>query len=160
MIFGKNEEVEKIKKEIEGLRKELQEEKEKAKKYLKGWQRAKADYINREREIERQRREWVEFSNLSLVLEILFIYENLNKSLEHKNSNEEFIKGIEQIKKQFDDFLKNLGVEKIKTVGEKFNPEFHEVIEKRGEGGEIVEEIQAGYLMHGRVIKPAKVIIK
>jgi molecular chaperone GrpE len=152
--------IEKLKEEIERLKKELEEEKKKSKEYLAGWQRAKADYINREREIERERSEWIQFANVNLILEILPIYEHFNRALEHKDKNEDFVKGLEQIKKQFDDLFKKLGVEKIKTIGEKFNPEFHEVVEKRGEGDEIVEEVSSGYKMNGKVIKVAKVIIK
>jgi len=179
MIFGKKEEIDKLKKEIESLKKEIEEERKKSKEYLAGWQRIKADYLNREREIEKERSEWIEFANLEFILKILPIYENLNKSLEHKvdpsisfeAGNENFIKGLEQIKKQFDEVLKILGVEKIKTIGEKFNPEFHEVVEKKSlssealakkESGEgiIIEEVSPGYLMNNRVIKVAKVVIK
>lgn len=139
---------------------EIQRLQEKCKEYLRGWQRVKADYINREREIERQRSEWIEFSNLEFILRLLPIYENLNQSLNHQSDNKDFVKGIEQIKKQFDEFLKSLGVEKIKTVGEKFNPDFHEAVEKQGDNSEIVEEVSPGYKINRKVIKVAKVIIK
>lgn len=167
MFIGKKEEVEQLKKELETLKKEIEEMKSKNKEYLSGWQRAKADYINREREIERERSEWLEFAAIGLVLKILPIYESLNNSLNHKAENQDFIKGIEQIKKQFDEFLKNLGVEKIKTVGEKFNPEFHEAVSKESTNSKeqitnniITEEVSPGYALNGRVIKVAKVIIR
>jgi molecular chaperone GrpE len=64
-------------------------------------------------------------------------------------------------KKPIEDFLKQLGIEEIKTVGEKFNPEFHEAAsheEKEGfETDTIFEEVKAGYTLHGKVIYPAKV---
>ncbi len=176
MIFGKKEEIDKLKREIENLKKEIEEEKKKSKQYLAGWQRAKADYINREKEIERERSEWIEFANLELILKILPIYENFERLLEHykkpaitepqndlevqKFSESHWLQGLEQTQKQFEDLLKGFGLEKIKTIGEKFNSEFHEAVEKRGEGNEIVEEISAGYKMNGKVIKVAKVIIK
>ena len=57
--------------------------------------------------------------------------------------------------------IKNLGIEEIKTVGEKFNPEYHEAVsheEKKDFAPETVfEEVQAGYFLYGKVIKPAKV---
>ncbi|MFN3301493.1 MAG: nucleotide exchange factor GrpE [Patescibacteria group bacterium] len=160
MSSRKNEELDKFKKEIENLKKELEEEKKRSKQYLEGWQRTKADYINREREIEKERSNWSEFVIKDLILKILPIYESLNKSLEHKELNDDFLKGIEQIKKQFNSFLKEFGVEKIKTIGEKFDPAFHEVVEKRGDGNEIVEEVSPGYKMNNKVIKVAKVIIQ
>jgi molecular chaperone GrpE len=71
------------------------------------------------------------------------------------------IKGVLQIKKQILDFFKKYGVEEVKSVGEKFDPAFHEVVEEvdtdRFETGTIVEEIQKGYKINGRVLRPAKV---
>lgn len=160
MIFGKKNETEQLKKEIEALRKEIEEIKKQNKEYLDGWKRAKADYINRERQIEQERSEWLQYATENLVSRIIPIYETFNKSLEHRLDNDNFIRGLEQIKKQFDDFLEDFGVEKIKTIGEKFNPEFHEAVEKKGEGDEIIEEVSPGYKMNGKVIKVAKVIIK
>lgn len=175
MILGKKEEIEKLKKENEDLKKEIEELKKQIeeltkqnKEYLSGWQRAKADYINREREIEREKSEWLEFANVNLILEILPIYEHLNQALEFKDKNENFIQGLKQIKKQFDDFFKKLGVEKIKTVGEKFNPDLHEVVEKQELTDNnqppveniIIKEISPGYKMNGKVIKVAKVVVR
>jgi Molecular chaperone GrpE (heat shock protein) len=71
------------------------------------------------------------------------------------------IKGFLQIKKQILEFLKKYGVEEIKSVGEKFDPVFHEVVEEidtdKFETGTIVEEIQKGYKINGRVLRPARV---
>lgn len=167
MSQRKNELEEKINK----LEEELEKVKKQAKEYLEGWKRAKADYLNREREIQREREEWIKLANLNLILEILPIYENFNQALEYKDKNEDFLKGIEQIKKQFDDLFKKLKLEKIKTVGEKFNPEFHEVVaretteeminDKKPIADEIiVKEVSPGYTLDGKVIKVAKVIIK
>ncbi|MCD6471464.1 nucleotide exchange factor GrpE [bacterium] len=161
----KEKEIEKLKQEIKKLKKELQFTKEKATEYLNGWKRAKADYINREREIEKEKEEWKKFANLNLILDLIPIFESFElavKKISEKNKKIEdnIVQGINQIKKQFDKLLESAGVERIKTVGEKFNPELHEIVEKRGEGNEIVEEIQSGYKMYDKVIRPAKVVVK
>jgi len=67
--------------------------------------------------------------------------------------------GIENIKKQFQDFLKANGVEEMKVVGEKFDPLMHEAVESvdGGESGKIIEEARRGYLVNGEVLRPAKV---
>jgi len=78
-------------------------------------------------------------------------------SLEVKNSD--WGKGLLQLEKQLEKFLEEIGLEKIKTINEKFNPLFHEVIEKKGEGDKIIEEIETGFLLNGEVIRPAKVVI-
>jgi len=75
--------------------------------------------------------------------------------------NDENIKGLLQIKTQIQDFLKNQGVEEIKSVGERFDPNFQEVVgeieTKDKEPGIVVEEIQKGYKIYGQVLRPARV---
>lgn len=153
---NEKEEIKKLKEEIEKLKKQAEE-------YLNGWKRAKADYLNREREIEREKITWIKFANLELILNLLPILDSFEfsvKNLPESLKDNEWAKGILKIKEQFENFLKVQGVERMKTIGEKFDPQFHEVIEKRGDEGKIIEEIQAGYIMHNQVIRTAKVIIK
>ena len=149
--------------EIKKLQTELESAKKQAEEYLNGWKRAKADYLNREREIEKEKVQWIKFANLELILNLLPILDSFEQSIKNLPvdlKDNEWTKGVLKIKEQFESFLKNQGVEKIKTIGEKFNPEFHEAAEKRGEINEIIEEVQTGYTMHGQVIRPAKVVIK
>jgi molecular chaperone GrpE len=65
--------------------------------------------------------------------------------------------------KQFGDVLKAHNVEEIKTAGEKFDPKFHEAVgeeeDEKFESGSVIRELQSGYVMGGRVVKTAKVII-
>lgn len=151
---------------IEELKKTLAECQKQAEEYLNNWKRAKADYINREKEIEKEREEWIKFANAGLILELLPIYDSLKHALaaaQQTEQTKEWLEGVRQIKEQFQAFLKNQGVEEIKTTGEKLNLQFHEVVEKRKVDGQksdtIVGEAQAGYLMHGKVLKLAKVIV-
>jgi len=149
--------------EMAKLKQELEEAKKKAEEYLNGWKRAKADYLNREREIEKERISWIKFANLELILNLLPILDSFEQSIKNLSEDlkeSDWVKGILKIKEQLDSFLKAQGVEKIKTIGEKFNPELHEVVEKRGDKNEIIEEVQSGYIMHGQVIRAAKVVIK
>lgn len=148
------------------LKEELEKYKSKAEEYLNGWKRAKADYINFKKEVEERQRDIIEFANLTFVLELLPLKENFKKAFEHipeKEKESDWVIGIKHIQNQLDDFLEKLGVEEIKTVGENFDPEKHEAVskEKRNnlEENIIIKEIGSGYLMRGRVIKPAKVIV-
>jgi molecular chaperone GrpE len=143
---------------------ELEQLKAQCDEYLNGWKRAKADYINLKKETEEKQAMLFEFANATLLMEILPIYDNLKKAIalagEEKNN---WLEGIKQIKKQFEDLLKDYGIEEIKTVGEKFNPEFHEAVgREKKEGVEpdvIISEASTGYLMKGKVLVPAKVIV-
>ena len=142
--------VKKAKDELKACQKERAE-------YLAGWQRAKADYINLQREHEKKIADYFKFANEGLILEILPILDSFEAAI--KNGGD---KGIEQLYNQLLGVLKNNGLESIKALGEKFNPELHEVIETvksdKGEGI-VVEEIQRGYKLHGKVIRPSKVKI-
>lgn len=156
----------KISKEEENLKKELAEAQNKVKEYLNGWQRAQADYINREREIAKDKENWVKFANAGLVLQMLPIFDHLKQALNHLPGEDisNWTEGIKQIKSQFEVLLKNLGVEEIKTLGNKFNPLEHEVVAKEKTAEEdkkdiIIKEVQPGYRMYGEVIRPAKVVI-
>jgi len=150
--------------DIEKLKKDLEDCQKQAEEYLNGWKRAKADLINFRKEMEKRQTELIEFANAGLILDLLPIYESLKRAVLHAESSGQDLKeGIKQIKKQFEDLLKNLGIEEIKTVGEKFNPEFHESVGKRKEEGKeegiILEEIKAGYIMNSKILEPAKVIV-
>ena len=140
--------VKKIKDEFKACQKERAE-------YLAGWQRAKADYINLQREHEQKIADYFKFANEGLILELLPILDSFEAAL--KNGKDE---GIKQLYNQLLSVLKNNGLEQIKALGEKFNPELHEVIETiksdKGEGI-VVEEVQKGYKLHGKVIRPSKV---
>lgn len=146
------------------LEKELELTKKKAEEYLNGWKRAKADYINFKNESEKRQKEIIEFANAMLLAELIPIFDHFKLALKHipaEDSKKDWVTGIIHIKKQFEDFLKNLGIIEIKTVGEKFNPEFHEAVSHETKEGFktdfIFEEVKAGYTLHGKVLAPAKV---
>jgi len=154
--------------EIEQLKKELEETRTRAEEYLNGWKRAKADYLNREKEIKKEKIEWIKFANLELIFQLLTILDSFNEATKQTPEDlkgNEWLKGILRIKQQFENFLTAQGIEKVKTIDEKFNPEFHEVVGKKVEDKKeseniIIEEIQPGYKLHSQIIRPAKVVIK
>lgn len=146
------------------LKKELELVQKKAEEYLNGWKRAKADYINFKKEVEKQQKELIQFANAALIFELLPITDHFKQAIKkapENLKNDEWVKGMLQIQRQWDDFFKKLGVEPIKTVGEKFNPEWHEAVgSEKKEGvasGVIFKEVSGGYTLHGKVIKAAKV---
>jgi len=146
------------------LQSELELAQKKAEEYLNGWKRAKADYLNFKRETEDRSGELIQFANAALIARLLPIFDHFKLACQHVPLDFEkadWVVGFLHIKKQFEDFLKNLGIEGIKTVGEKFNPEFHEAVvhkEKAGFEPDIVyEEVKSGYTLHDKVIYAAKV---
>lgn len=152
------------KKEEHKDNKELEKLAAKAEEYLNGWKRAKADYLNFKKQSEGRQAETIQYANAALIAELLPIYNNFKLALEHTPDElkaNDWLKGVEHIQKQFTEFFKQLGIEEIKTVGEKFNPEMHEAVEMAEEEGFkpdiIFEQVSAGYTLHGKVVNPAKV---
>lgn len=156
----------KLKKVKEELKK-CQEEKE---EYLAGWQRAKADFINAKKDEEKNRAEFAKFTNQIIISDILLVLDSFDLALKDCETRDnvaqksnQLIKGIYLIKSQLDDILKKYGLAAIKAIGERFNPEFHEVIaeidSEEHEDGIVVEEFQKGYTLYGKVLRPAKVKI-
>lgn len=106
----------------------------------------------------------LEYAGAEFILKILPILDNFEvseKKLPANLKEDVNVKGISQIKEQVLDFLKKQGVEEIKSIGEKFDPNFQEVVEevqdKDYQPGMVVEEIQKGYKIQGKVLRPAKV---
>jgi molecular chaperone GrpE len=126
-------------------------------------QRERADAMNVRRRSEEERIRLGSFYKASIISELLPVIDNFERALKHAPKDLEdnaFIKGIQSVVKQFADTLTKLGVERIKTVGEAFDPRLHEAVShEEGEGNhEIVsEELQSGYVLNGEVIRHAMV---
>ncbi|MFA6553493.1 MAG: nucleotide exchange factor GrpE [Patescibacteria group bacterium] len=144
---------------------ELELLKKKADEYLNGWKRAKADYINLKKDHEKEAQQMVQYANAAMILEMLPIYDNFKLAWQHipeeHRTNDEWLKGIEHIKNQFKGLLKNMNIEEIPTVGERFDPELHEAVAKEKaegkESGTVIAEIKGGYKLYDKVLEHAKV---
>lgn len=147
---------------IENLKLEIENLKKQSGEYLDGWKRAKADYLNLKKEMELQNKEIKDWLLKIMLLPVLTIVDNLEKAFSKVPDdlkNDQWVKGIEGIKKQLDDYIKSQGVEPIIASGEKFDPMKHEAVESvdGGESGKVAEELSKGYLINGEVLRPAKV---
>lgn len=151
---------------------ELDLAKTQAEEYKNNWQRALADYRNLQKEVATMRSQWAQMSEENILQNFIPVYENFKKAFSAplaKNGSdsekqwEGWRQGVEYIMKQFGDVLKSYNVQEIKTVGEKFDPRQHEAIsEEEGDGqeaGVVLKEVEGGYKMGDRVIKPARVIV-
>jgi len=134
-----------------------------ANEYLNGWKRAKADFINYKKRQEEAIAMFRKYAREDFILEFLPIIDHFNEAVKHlpENGNQsEWVQGVVAIKAQLEGILKNHGVREIKTIGEKFSPEFHEAVEaveSEKESGIILEELRKGYILNGKVIRAAKV---
>ena len=151
---------------IEEIKKQLEECQKLKEEYLAGWQRARADFLNYKKEEMERMGEILKWANEELILKLLPIVDNFDlveKKIPQGLSDDEHVKGLLQIRTQMKDFLKSQGIEEIDCLGQKFDPNFHEVMEeKEAEGkdsGIVIEEIQKGYMIQDRLLRPAKVKI-
>ncbi len=132
--------------------------KNKAGEYLNNWKKERADFLNYRKNEADRIEEFAQFANEDLLIEIIEVLDDL--LIARKNippNNTEWLKGFDNAMKKFDSLLKKYGAEKIE-LNSKFDPALHEAVEMDG-GGEKMEEVRPGYMMHGKVIRPAKVKI-
>jgi len=148
---------------------QVEELKKKNEECLNNWKRAEADFANYKKdEIERMG-VLVKYTKEDMILKVLSILDSIYLLKQHTDKLEfvSLSEGIMQIEKQIHEFLRKEGIEEIKTEGQKFNPETMEAIGEAegtdegstegGDEGTIVEELQKGYIMNGRVLRPARV---
>lgn len=143
-------------KKIKKIKDKLKASEKERGEYLAGWQRAKADLINYKKEQEQKNSDIFKFANENLIIEILLVLDSFEQAMKHDKSE-----GIKQLYNQLKSILKNNGLEEIETVGKKFDPFLHESIgEAKGKKqGIIAEEIQKGYKLNNKVIRPSRVKI-
>lgn len=142
--------------------KKCEETKKESEEYKAGWQRALADYKNLQKEISERRAEWVQMSEQQILEEFIPVYDHLKMSVMGVEEVSPWVNGVKHVLRQFAEILKSHGVEEIKTVGEKFDPTKHEAVSEEvgeGESGIITKEVSSGYVMGGRTIKAAKVVV-
>jgi molecular chaperone GrpE len=132
---------------------------EKAEEYLAGWKRAMADYMNREKEIAKERDHFRQIIEDAFVLDFLPILDNLKAATSHQTESNAAWKGIEHTVKQFEDLLKSLGYEKTDVMDKEFDPVICEAAEKQGDGNKVVKVVVDGYKKSGRTVRPARVIV-
>ncbi len=149
--------------DVDTLRQVLAEEKTKAESYLASWQRAQADFINYKRRAEQEKEEIGKFANAMLMTGLLPVIDDLERAfaaIPARLAKMSWIDGIRLIERKLEASLETQGLSPIKALGEPFDPNLHEaVMHGKGKEGMVVQELQKGYRLHERVIRPAMVVI-
>jgi molecular chaperone GrpE len=143
----------------------LKEEADKAKEYWDRLLRLQADFENTRKRLEREKNDFIKFANEGIVLELLSILDDLERTVELAQSKHQdlaaFLKGAEMILAHLYEMLKEHGVRPIEANGKIFDPNYHEALmqieSKDVPEHTVVEELQKGYLLNDRVIRTAKV---
>jgi molecular chaperone GrpE len=119
------------------------------------YKRALADYQNLQRRTQEQKIEWIKSANRELLLKLLPVLDTLMLANKHIND-----KGLYITIDQFLKILEQEGLQRIKTIGEQFNPHAMEAITtKEGQEGKVLEEVRPGFMLNESVLRSAQVIV-
>jgi len=131
--------------------------------YLDGWKRAKADLINYKKDEAKRFETIVKFSNEALIRDLINVLDSFDLALVSLGAEEDKKnqKGLYLIRQQLEDILKQNGLERIiVSVGQPFDPGLQEAvatIESDKPSGTIIEEVERGYLLNRKLIRPVRV---
>ena len=150
--------------DIEEIALELDKTRTLADEYLDGWQRARADFSNYKKRIEREQADLYQTISGTIVKQYLDVVDDLAlaiKSRPQSGEGAEWANGIELVFRKLLTILENQGITPMNAQGEIFNPTLHEAISSEDnedfESGEIIEVIKQGYMIGERVLRPALV---
>lgn len=143
--------------EVSMLKDELEAEQN---KYL----RLLADYDNFKRRAQKDREISAKFRSQSLLTDLLPVLDNFERALAVEAKSDDAVsimKGVEMVQKSLLEAVKREGLEEVKAVGEPFDPNFHQAVmqekDEDAEPGTVLQELQKGYTLKGRVLRPAMV---
>ena len=145
--------------------KETKEIKEAA-ELKKALQRLQAEFENSRKRMEKEAQDFAKIANAGIVKELLPLIDSIEAAEKHLNeqenvSKEDAIKGMETLKQQLEAGLRIYGLERIDCVGKKFDPMRDECVmqgkDEEEKDGIVLEELQKGYLLNGKVLRHAKV---
>lgn len=138
-----------------------------AKEYYDKMLRLAAELENYKKQVEREKETFSKYALESLVKELLPFIDNLERALEHARKEADIkslVEGLELTLKGFLKTLEKFGLQQLETTaGEPFNPEYHEALmveeSEEHEHGAVIRELQKGYKLHERVVRPALVVV-
>lgn len=150
--------------DIETLQRELETTRTKADEYLDGWQRARAEFTNYKKRIDREQQQVYQNAAGSVIRQFLGIADDIERALKARPSEGEgaaWAAGIELVYRKLLAIFESEGVTQIQAEGAPFDPNFHEAVSSdesgEHESGQVIEVLQQGYMLGDRVLRPAMV---
>lgn len=126
--------------------------------------RVQADFDNFRRRARAEKEDFAKYASLKLIEQLLPIVDNFDRALSSSKETKDFdalVKGLDMTYRGIDQLLTAEGLKPIESVGQPFNPEFHQAVmqveSEEHEEGIVVEELQKGYILKDKVIRPAMV---
>jgi len=155
--------VEEPQKQVEELRKQIEELRKEKDDIFAKLQRVAADYDNYQKRSARQMEDGISYEKDKTIKALLPALDDFERVLAHTDNAEAVVKGISIVYEHLKGILRALGLEQIESAGEKFDPAHHQAITQTSvagkEDGLIMEELQKGYKLNGRVIRASRVVV-
>jgi molecular chaperone GrpE len=156
--------VEELQAENIRLNQALDEQKKKAEENYDQWLRARAEFDNFRKRTEKEKQEvrlWGKQEVLLPLLQLVDVFEQALHQTEKVKDVKLIRQGLEYLHKNFESFLKNEGLEALDVVGKPLDPNVAEALEQveveNGQVGIVLSEIQRGYKLQGKILRPARV---
>ena len=150
--------------ELDELRDELARTRAQAEEYLDGWQRARAEFANYKKRVEREQAQVYQTAAGSVIKRFLGVLDDLERALKNRPQTGDgavWSEGIELVYRKLVSILESEGVKPMEIAGQMFDPNLHEAIisedSDQHESGQIIEALQQGYLLGDKVLRPARV---
>ena len=136
---------------------------EQSRTYLANWQRVQADLENYRKRAQQERREATDYANSALILKLISAFDDLERAFSRPVAEMRKAAWADGAKLSFQKLkgaLQSEGVQEIEAVGQPFDPRFHQAVMRRpGQEDIVLEEVQKGYVMNGRVLRPSMVVV-
>lgn len=148
------------------LEEQLTKAQAQAAEYLEGWQRARAEFANARKRMERDRADARRNATIDVVSRLLPILDDFERALEtvpKEIADHTWFEGVALVHRKLRSILEGVDIERIDAVGKPFDPNVHEAVlqEESDEyaSGIVIKELQSGYRLNDRVIRPAMVVV-
>jgi molecular chaperone GrpE len=152
--------------DLQALQEELASAQSKANEYLDGWQRARAEFMNYKKRVDREREQANQNAAGNAIKRFLDIIDDMDRALKNRPQGGEgggWAEGIELIYRKLLSILESEGVTQINPLGQPFDPNLEEAIQQEEsedyESGTVIDVVQQGYMLGDRVLRPARVRI-
>jgi molecular chaperone GrpE len=136
---------------------------EQADENLRNWQRAAADFSNYKRRTDDERKAADQFANALLLARLLAVLDDFDRALDNvpEDAHESWVEGVQLVERKLRGMLEAEGVTPIEAIGQPFDPNLHEAVVHQdttdAPDNTVIGEVQKGYLLHGRVLRPSLV---
>lgn len=151
---------------VEELEGKLQETETQAQEYYDRFLRVSADFENYKKRAQREIEEFRKYANESLIKDLLNVIDNLERAIDHsgeERNEDQIAAGLDLTVKELHKILNKFHVKTILSLGKPFDPNFHQAMLHKEDDDHpentVIEEMQKGYLMHDRLLRPAMVVV-